>query len=190
MWNPSALLAAVFRLIGRALGRREPGEGAAQCVSLTTGCLSPPSPQSRARPPPTPACCPPALRWTGGVMIPTPPHICRHTWTASQWVPRAPLPQVSRCSPQAALRWPLQLLLPGHLPSFRVYLERICQPCVMVCFTLCCSLLWGKLVKKGNSDKLISNLMPYWQKMLFFLNLVADEGKTWKCNFQEEKLLF
>ena len=101
-------------------------------------------------------------------MIPTPPHTCRHTWTASRWAPRAPLPQVSRCSPQAAQRWPLQLLLPGHLPSFIVYLQRICWPCVMVCFTLCCLLLWGKLIKKGNSVKLVSNLMPYWQKKSCF----------------------
>lgn len=87
--------------------------------------------QSPARPPPTPACCLPALRWMGGVMIPTPPHICRHTWTVSQWAPRAPLPQVSRWSPKAAQRWPVELLWPGALPSLTVYLKNKLLACLV-----------------------------------------------------------
>lgn len=163
------------------------------CFSVTIDLPSPLSPQSPARPPRTPACCLPALRWTGGVMIPTPPHICRHTWTVSQWAPRAPLPQVSHCFPQAAQRWPSELLLPGDLLSLTIYLKITSLLCVVMCLTLYCSFLWGKLIEKGNSAKLVRNLTPYRQKAKsFFLNLVTEvvyENMTWDCRFSEERLL-
>lgn len=48
-------------------------------------------------------------------------------------------------------------------------------PCVVVWLTLCCSLFWGKLIEKGNSVRLVSNLIPYRQKAkLLFLNLVTE----------------
>lgn len=184
----------MIRLTDRVPGEKGAwGRGCVMCFSVTTGLPSPLSPQSPARPPRTPACCLPALRWTGGVMIPTPPHICRHTWTVSQWAPRAPLPQVSHRFPQAAQRWPSELLLPGDLPSLTVYLKTTSLLCVVMCLTLRCSFLWGKLIEKGNSAKLVRNLTPYTQKAKsFFLNLVTEvvhENVTWDCEFSEERLL-
>lgn len=104
----------------------------------------------------------------GGVMIPTPPHICRHTWTVSQWAPRAPLQQVSHCFLRAVQRWPVQFLLPGDLSSLAVYPDRISWSCGRLCLTLCCPFPWGMGIEKGNSVKLISNFTPYTKTEIVF----------------------
>ena len=144
------------------------GCGCATCLSVTTGLpfsSQPPVPSQTS----SYSCMLPTSPSVNGRSYDTytPPHMQTHMNSQPMGTSGA-TSTGEPCSPQAAQRWPLQLLLPGHLPSFVVYLERICRPCMMVCFTLCCLLLWGKLIKKGNSVKLVSNLMPYWQKKVVF----------------------
>jgi hypothetical protein len=119
------------------------------CFSVTTALPFSCSPPSPARPLHTPACCPPALQWTGGVTTPTHPRTCRHTWTVNPWAPQVPPPQVS---------FTLCGLHGGGLFGF------FCQLISQTALTIYLKTSWtcvpsflGKTDQKGNSVRVVSN---------------------------------